>query len=93
MSKITASAKGEECTLRGPDCLWQSDTVVFSHLDHQYAGKGIGLKAKKGMDWGFYSCGPCHTAYAAHEISAEDVLRAVVLTVQRLIAKGLIIIK
>jgi len=93
MSKITQSAKGEECTLRHDGCRWGSGTVVFSHLDHQYAGKGMGIKATKGMDWGFYACDKCHAAYARHEVDASDVLRAVVLTQQRLIAKGLIGVK
>lgn len=56
MSKITDSARGEQCLIRLPSiCNRDPTTVVFCHEPH---GSGIGMK------WpdteGAYGCSACH---------------------------------
>jgi len=87
--KIRDSANGEECTLNSPVCNHDPTTVVFCHLNEQFAGKGLGLKA---MDIGFYGCYNCHTAYDSGKLEDKYfyLLRAVIRTWERLREKGLI---
>lgn len=55
--KITASAKGEDCTVRLPGvCNFNRDTVVFAHISGVRFGHGIGKKTKLGA----YACSSCH---------------------------------
>ena len=57
MSKITKSAKGEECQFRIPNvCNFNPETTVFCHL----GGAGIGMKAND--IHGGYGCSDCHDA-------------------------------
>jgi hypothetical protein len=55
MSKITKSAKGEECQIRIPGtCNFNPETTVFCHL----GGAGMG---RKSVDLhGSYGCSSCH---------------------------------
>jgi len=86
---ILKSAKDEDCTLNSPVCNYDSSTVVFCHLNEQFAGKGLGLKA---IDIGFYGCYCCHKAYDSGELNDKYfyLLRAVIRTWQRLIEKNLV---
>lgn len=102
MSRYTASAKGQECTVRIPGiCNFDRDTVVFAHLN----GAGIG---RKHIDiHGCYACSACHTwldtgyvqddNYLAHYkrpmkriIRDFDHLRAMVETQQIMIKNGVL---
>lgn len=57
MSKITDSAKGQDCQLRiEPYCNHDSNTVVLCHLACEDKGTAI-----KSPDWwGVYGCYVCH---------------------------------
>ena len=62
MSKITDSAKGQECQVRIPGvCSGDSSTVVWAHAIGTASGKGIGMKSPDAR--GSYACQPCHDAY------------------------------
>ena len=55
MSKITESARGEECQVRIPGvCNHNPETTVFAHLG------GGGMGAKQPDCEGAYSCSSCH---------------------------------
>ena len=55
MSKITKSAKGEECQVRIPEaCNRNPETTVFAHL----GGGGLGMKRPDTE--GAYACSGCH---------------------------------
>ena len=55
MSKITESARGEECQVRIPGyCNGDNDTVVFAHKN----GGGMGMKSSDLH--GAYCCSSCH---------------------------------
>ena len=58
MSKITESARGEQCQVRIPGvCNRDPETVVFAHLN----GGGMGMKHPDTE--GAYACSACHDAY------------------------------
>lgn len=62
MSKITESARGEECQVRLPFiCSHDPSQTVLSHANGSAAGKGVGMKAPDYL--GAYSCAPCHDCY------------------------------
>ena len=62
MSKITESARGEECQVRLPGiCNRDNATVVWAHCNKMAAGKGKGLKALDPL--GAYCCSDCHDVY------------------------------
>ena len=62
MSKITESARGEECTIRLPKvCNYNPETSVWCHSNRSKDGKGMGLKAKD--ENGAYGCSQCHAVY------------------------------
>lgn len=62
MSKITKSAKGEECQIRIPGiCKGNKETVVWCHANGSAAGKGIGMKSYDLL--GAYGCQNCHDMY------------------------------
>lgn len=62
MSKITESARQEDCTIRLPGiCNFNRDTTVWAHGNGSAAGKGIGMKADDLL--GAYACSACHDAY------------------------------
>ncbi len=59
MSRITESARGEQCQIRIPFvCNRLNDTVVFCHGNGSAAGKGIGMKSPDYL--GAYGCSSCH---------------------------------
>lgn len=61
MSKITESARGQECQIRLPGvCNFNSETVVWAHANGSAAGKGIGMKSPDIL--GAYACSACHDA-------------------------------
>ena len=62
-SKITKSAKGEECQIRIPGyCNGNPETVVFCHL----GGGGMGYKSND--IHGAYGCSSCHDAIDGRRI-------------------------
>ena len=90
--KIRDAANGEECTLNGPVCNYDKDTVVFCHLNEDFAGKGGSQKADDCA--GFFGCSACHDLYDRRRSSSLSlwneckdfyVLRAMTLTIRRLI--------
>lgn len=63
MSRITDSARGEQCQVRLPHIcqMPRTETVVFCHANGSAAGKGLGMKS---MDLlGAYGCQACHDVY------------------------------
>lgn len=65
MSKITASARGQDCLIRVPGiCNHNPETTVFCHVP----GAGMGMKSVykgpdgKEVDIGSYGCSSCHDA-------------------------------
>ena len=62
MSKITASARDEDCTVRIVGvCSFDPSTTIWSHCRHGAAGKGKGIKA---LDIaGAYACTACDACY------------------------------
>jgi len=61
-SKITRSARGEQCTIRLPGiCNYDPSTVVWAHSNRSADGKGIGYKASD--EAGAYACYACHCVY------------------------------
>lgn len=55
MSKITESARGEQCQVRIPSyCNYRPETTVFAHKN----GAGMGTKANDMH--GAYACSRCH---------------------------------
>lgn len=94
---ILKSAKGEECTLQSPVCNHDRDTVVFCHLNEDFAGKGTSQKADDFA--GFYGCSSCHDLYDVRRQGggmiwddSKDfyILRAMTKTIRRLLDKGVI---
>lgn len=94
MTKIRASARGEQCLVNVLGvCSYDSSTVVLAHLN------GAGM-SRKNPDWqGAYCCAECHAwldgGYAQDVTSEErDLLhlRGVIKTQEKLIEKGLITI-
>jgi hypothetical protein len=62
LSKITESARNEQCTLRIPNvCNYDSSTTVWAHSNRSRDGKGLGLKAND--ENGAYACYACHSVY------------------------------
>ena len=62
MSRITASANGEECQVRYIGiCTHDPDKTIWSHCRHGAAGKGKGIKAVD--EAGAYACTACDAAY------------------------------
>lgn len=56
MSKITKSAKLQNCTVRLPCCNHNPETTVLAHINGVRFGHGIGVKTK----FGAYACSACH---------------------------------
>ena len=57
MSKITKSAKGEECQVRLDGiCNYNPETVIFAHIG------GGGMATKQPDSEGAYCCSACHDA-------------------------------
>lgn len=59
VSKITASARGEDCQIRlTMVCNFDKATTVWCHANGSAAGKGIGMKSNDLL--GAYGCSACH---------------------------------
>lgn len=92
MSKITKSARGEECTVRLPThCNWDASTTVFAHLG------GGGMGKKKSDLFGAYSCSSCHSVLdgaISSALTSDDKelahRQAVERTQEILLNKGLV---
>lgn len=92
MSKITDSARGEDCTIRIPDvCNFDPETTVAAHISN-------GVMGKKAPDTQIaYACSKCHAAvdghlktiYKKHELYIFH-LEGMVRTQLILLEKGLI---
>lgn len=99
MSKITESARQEKCTIRLPNhCNHDPETTVFAHLNQVRFGKGFSLKCPDGI--GAYACFNCHNVVDGREKTNIPLwyiqiyfLEAVIETILRLVAKGLIVIR
>lgn len=97
MSRITESARNEDCQVRIPGiCTFDPAKTIWSHCRHGAAGKGRGIKA---LDIaGAYACTACDAAYdqmigAKHMTRAEvdlDWFMGHVRSLVRLKEKGLI---
>jgi hypothetical protein len=59
VSKITESARGEDCQVRIPYvCNFNPETTVWAHANGLAAGKARGLKSPDPL--GAYACSKCH---------------------------------
>lgn len=94
-TKITKSAKGEDCSLRiSPNCQ-DGETVVLCHI-----GRNRGMGIKCGDHFAIYACANCHdiidgrvnTVFSGDELEREK-LRALEETQGKLINKGLLCLK
>lgn len=89
-NKFTRSARGEECTVRLPECCnWNPETTVLAHINCEDKGMG-----KKSPDWwSCYACSDCHDSIdKRRNFVAPDryILDAIYRTHKRMIEKGLI---
>jgi hypothetical protein len=61
MSRITKSARGQNCTIRLPGiCNFNPETTVFAHISGVRFHKGMGNKVLDAL--GAFSCSSCHDA-------------------------------
>jgi hypothetical protein len=97
MSKITESAKGEDCTVCIPGvCNHNPETTVLAHINGIRFGHGIASKVKwDGL--GAYCCSACHDVIDGRVKSFFDKqelkiihYEAVFETQLKLIEKGLL---
>lgn len=59
MSKITLSARGEDCQVRLEGvCNFNPETVVWAHANSLASGKAKGKKSEDAL--GTYACSACH---------------------------------
>lgn len=95
-SAIRMSAKGEQCLVRIPGvCNRNSSTTVLAHLN------GAGVGCKHGDHKAAYCCSACHDwldgGYVQHGYgrTTRDLwhLESVIRTQDRLIEKGLLLVK
>jgi len=97
MSKITKSARGEDCSLRIPGvCNFDPATTVFCHAP--CVDKGMGYKSPSW--WGSYGCSSCHdyidgrgkfNKWGATDVDDEVFwMPAIYETQKKLFAKGLL---
>lgn len=87
--KIRESARGEDCTLRLGNCS-SNETVVLCHVGRR---RGMGIKCSDNM--AVYGCHNCHSEIDSKPKSyyAEDLMRALEETQEKLIDKGLLVFK
>ena len=95
--KVRESARNEDCTLRLFNvCNFNTETTVLAHI-----GKASGTAAKCGDNMAVYACSDCHDVIDGRShYNAKynpdingDLLRALQETQQKLIDKGLMVIK
>lgn len=87
-SPLRNFAKMQECTMRGPHCNGDPETVVLCHSRMA----GFNGTACKPLDFlGYHGCSECHRT--EDEMSGWDVFRAVAETQTRVLDAGLIIVK
>lgn len=98
--KLRESARGEDCQLQiHPYCNGNPETVVLCHLPSD--GHGIAMKSPD--HWAVYGCSACHAVIdsqnpqAVRELGWEEIsrcmMRGLYRTQERLIEKGLLMIK
>jgi len=88
--KLRDSARGENCTLRLPGCLFNHETVVLAHLPGT-GMKGIGMKVPD--IFSAYACMHCHDVIDGRkpgEWEYRDIVRAMAETQILFIEKGLL---
>ena len=90
---IRDSARGQDCTLRLPGCLWTTDTTVLAHLPCGHRGTGM-----KGPDTvAVYACQACHDVIDGRRpgdpLTLADALRALAETHERMIDAGLLTVR
>lgn len=99
MSKITQSARQEECTIRSPWCNFDRDTTVWCHAPSGLEfGRGANVKSHDAI--GCYGCSQCHDTIDGrahiHETTFEQrrsmFLRGFCASFEMLIEKGLVVI-
>lgn len=97
MSRLTAFARRQDCTLRlAPYCNGDSATVVACHLPG--GDRGVGLKAPDW--WSVHGCAACHDIIdgrnGSHGLDPLEIQRALLrahfLTMRRCVDAGLITI-
>lgn len=94
MSKLTQSAKGEDCTLQiFPYCNGNPETVVLCHLPSERKGTAI----KSPDHWGAYGCSSCHDVIDGRrktDLGEAEILkcmmRGLYRTQKKMIGKGLV---
>ncbi len=95
-TKITKSAKGEDCSVRLPTiCSFDNDKTILAHIGTSFSAPN------RAHDFhACYCCSDCHDVVdnrVKSDFSSEDLLTAVtdamMETQNKLIAKGLVIIK
>lgn len=74
MSRITASANGQDCQVRYTGiCTYDPATTIWSHCRHGAAGRG---KAIKALDLaGAYACTACDAVYDGQTPRPEGMTR------------------
>ena len=88
-TKITKSARGEDCSLRIPNiCNFNPETTVLCHVNTKY--KGVAMKSPD--LFALYGCSSCHSALDSNleGLEAQWVMDAVFETQYKLMEKGLI---
>lgn len=93
-TKITKSARGEDCTLMLGECSG-NETVVLCHI-----GKNRGMGIKCSDHFAVYACSNCHDIIDGRkrplygwEMVDQAKLNALERTQQKLIDKGLLCLK
>ena len=82
-TKITKSAKGEDCSLQiFPYCSQNPEETILAHINS--ASKGIG---KKSEDWfGVFSCSVCHDIIDKRrytELTEEEIQKCILRGLHR----------
>ena len=92
-TKITKSARGEDCTMLLGECSG-NETVVLCHIGHN---RGMGIKCSD--HFAVYACSSCHDIMdgRAPALYGDDMVDnakmfALERTQQKLIDKGLLVI-
>lgn len=67
-TKITKSAKGQECQVRLPGiCNFDDETTIFAHI-----GEGGGMGSKVDDIHGAYCCSDCHKEIDSQTMRMKD---------------------